>query len=490
MIKTCELVLKDCLPCNDDPIANISAELPDVDVFIGFRDFRGNPPLGVVYAQLGCKAICFSTVSQQEANDCAIRQAQGCVWPTWQPPLLPPIPPGPGNTGGKGTPPNTPGGIPPMHPRRQVRVFANTLQLCSVECPDGSLFTEYVAAGTITALSQALADEQAHALACQRAQQNLFCISAATPPSACTGESYFFRLNSSGGLDLLWFISQGSLPPGLNLDPLTGIISGTPVSSGVFDFKVDVSDSLGRIQSKDFSICIMEIVTAATLPPATEGDVYAQPLIQEPAGVTSEVWTLVGGSLPPGITLAPNGALNGTPTEVGVSEFTLQVDATCNGSAVSCQKFFNLEVLSGVDCMGAAESIGAASWTQVSSPLAGTITVVNGDGTFSGVSASDPFVEAEATICNPSLTPYDFTADIDWTTAGGFAGLLSSQAIVKLNGVNHASPIKVVNGTFNFQFAGQMPSGVNTLRVYCTFNSVTPGTLNGTCTIRPLVPPP
>ena len=198
----------------------------------------------------------------------------------------------------------------------------------------------------------------------------------------------------------------------------------------------------------------------------------------------------MGGALPPGITLAPNGALSGTPTDLGMFDFTLQVEATCNGSTASCQKSFSIEVVSGVDCMGEAESVDTASWTQVSSPLAGTITVANGDGVFSGVSAADPFVEAEALICNPSQDVYDFTVDIDWTTTGGLHPLGGSQAIVKLNGVNFASPVQHVNGTFNFHFAGQFISGVNTLRVYCTFNSVVAGTLNGTCTIRPLVPPP
>jgi hypothetical protein len=36
-------------------------------------------------------------------------------------------------------------------------------------------------------------------------------------------------------------------------------------------------------------------------------------------------WALVGGSLPPGLTLFPNGQLYGTPTAVGTSTFTLQV---------------------------------------------------------------------------------------------------------------------------------------------------------------------
>lgn len=490
---TCELVLKECLPCNDDPIANISAEAPDVDVFIGFRDFSGRTPLGTVFGQLGCKAICFSTISQQDADDCARRQAQSCVWKTWKNPVKPPIPPGPNSPGGRGKSPNTPGGIPPNNPRSPIQTFPNTRQTCEQDCPDGTPFSETVAAGTIRALSQVLADEQAQSLACQRALTERICFNSASLPSKCLGEVYSAQLSASGGTpfathDYDWLIASGSLPPGLELDSQTGAISGAAFSSGNFVFTVQVIDAVGQTQSKSFSICIMEIVTEATLPEATQGQPYAQPLIEEPASVSSETWTLVSGDLPPGITLAANGSLNGTPTDLGSSEFTVQVAATCEGSSVSCQKTFTLEVVSGVDCMGEAQSIEDTIWTQISPPAAGTIVIALGDGTFSGVDPVGPFVEAEGIICNPQADPYDFTVDVNWTVAGFVFGI-NTQAIVRLNGVDHPSPVFNANGAYVFNFAGQLASGINTVRIYCTGNGLFAGTLNGTCQIRPLNPP-
>jgi hypothetical protein len=489
----CELVNKECLPCNDDPIANISAEAPDVDVFIGFRDFRGNPPLGVIFAQLGCKSICFSKVSQQEADDCARRQAQSCVWKTWKDPIKPPVPPGPNSPGGRGKSPNTPGGIPPSNPNPPVKTFTNKLQTCEQDCPDGSPFSESVAAGTINALSQVFADEQAQSLACQRALTERICFSSGALPSKCVDDIYSFQLSASGGTpftthDYDWSVASGSLPPGLELDPEIGLISGLPFSSGNFDFTVQVTDANGKTQSKGFSICIMEIVTEATLPQATQNQPYAQPLIEEPASVSSEVWTLVSGDLPPGITLAANGALNGTPTDLGSSEFTVQVAATCGGSQVTCQKTFTLEVISGVDCMGEAQSIEDTIWTQISPPAAGTITIALGDGTFTGVDPANSFVESEGIICNPKLDPYNFTVDVQWAVAGFI--LVNTQVIVRLNGVDNPSPVFAANGAYVFNFAGQLQSGINTVRIYCTAVGVFAGTLNGTCQIRPLVPPP
>lgn len=488
MIVPCNLILKDCLPCNDSPIANLTAENPDVDVFVAFRDFRGNPPLGVIYAQLGCKTICFSQVSQQEANDCARRSSSLCVWRTWQPPHQPPIPPGPnGKRKGNGNPDD----IPINNPRSPVRVFRNRRQTCDVSCPDGQSFTGEVAAGTVVALTQAEADEKAKSLACKRAILEQICFITDSLPSICLGDSYSARLQASGGTTFSdgsyeWNFF-GDLPPGVDLNSSTGVISGTPMASGSFTFEVEVIDARGVTNTKTLSICVMEIVTGATLPEATNGQAYMTPLVQDPASVSSEVWTQVGGTLPPGITLASNGALSGTPTEEDTFTFTLKCDATCNGAPVSCTKQFSLEVVSGVDCMGEADSIADAAWTQISPPAAGTIAIAAGDGVFTGVDPAGPFVEATAQICNPQQDPYDFTLDISWTVAGFV--VVNTQAILRLNGVDHPSPVGAANGNYNFQVTLPLPSGVNTVRIYCTATGVFAGTLNGFLTVRPLTPP-
>lgn len=494
----CQLTLRECLPCNDTPIENLSAEEPDVDVFIAFRDFRGNPPLGVTYAQIACKSICFSTVSQQEADDCALRQAQECTWKNWQPPRVPPLPPGPNSTGGKGPFPDTPGGIPTNTPRVALPRFLNSPQSCDLPCPDGTPFTGTVAAGTVLALSQALADEQAKSLACKRALRDRICFSSGLLPGVCSGDAYFFQLLASGGTffpehEYLWQVVDGALPPGLDLDIQFGFISGVAATGGVFTFTVQILDAAGRTQSKQFSICVMEIISPATLPEATDGDAYAQPLIEEPGDVSSEVWTLISGSLPPGLTLASNGAISGTPTDIGIFEFGIRVQATCAGSPATCVKFFSLEVVSAVDCMGAVDAVeDLGAWVDTSNPGC-SCTVFDGDGTWAGTPSPVLQVRANAPqLCNPNLENFDIEVTFDWTGVGFTTGLPGTTRCLIAVDANPNAGISAsfpANGHSVIVATATLTPGPHTIVIRCNTTAGGPGSASGTVTIRPLTPP-
>jgi len=65
-----------------------------------------------------------------------------------------------------------------------------------------------------------------------------------------------FQFTASGGtLPLTWTISAGALPPGLMLSS-AGVLSGTPISSGTYNFTVMVTDSIGTQASAQFSLTI------------------------------------------------------------------------------------------------------------------------------------------------------------------------------------------------------------------------------------------
>jgi hypothetical protein len=487
----CELVLNECLPCNDDPIRNISAEDPDVNVFIGFADFRNNFPDGTLYAQIGCKRICFSAISQADANDCAIRQAKECVWDTGRPPVSPPIPPGPDGPRS----PTTPGGIspPPGPGGNRLPIFRNRRQSCTVFCPDGTPFVQEVPAGVIAALNQDLADAQARSLACNRANQNRLCIVSDLLPGICVGTAYSFTFEAIGGLPFsdggyIWN-HFGDLPPGLALDGGSGVLSGTPTSPGDVLFQIEVFDANGNATTNLFSVCVMEIVTESALPNATEGDDYTQPLLEEPGDVASEVWTLVSGTLPPGLTLNATGSITGTPEENSQDNspysFTVRVVATCGTGSVTCQKAFTLEVEPPVDCMGEADAVEDLVWSNIST---GTISnIAGGDGTYQDSGAGGIAFRALTELCNPSLDSYNVTITFDWSQTTNFSIL--GQALIVINGVSTFGTVQTTTGVFQEVFVFALPSGVNTVEVRLNGSGVFVVTWSGTVTIRPLTPP-
>jgi hypothetical protein len=68
-------------------------------------------------------------------------------------------------------------------------------------------------------------------------------IATSSLPEGKEGVPYSQTLAAKGGTPPYeWFISDGTLPPGMQLAPLTGIISGTPMIAhdpSFFTFQVD-----------------------------------------------------------------------------------------------------------------------------------------------------------------------------------------------------------------------------------------------------------
>ena len=59
-------------------------------------------------------------------------------------------------------------------------------------------------------------------------------------------------------------ITLGSLPTGLVLNGVTGVISGTPSASGTSNFTVQVTDANGAVSSQALSITIYTAVSVTT----------------------------------------------------------------------------------------------------------------------------------------------------------------------------------------------------------------------------------
>ncbi|GDY20965.1 hypothetical protein LBMAG56_23110 [Verrucomicrobiota bacterium] len=147
------------------------------------------------------------------------------------------------------------------------------------------------------------------------------------------GQFYNAQIQASGcGQSFSFSLSPGSgaLPPGVNLFG-NGNLSGTPTSSGTFNFSVRVTDNTSATADKAFSLIITGSsaplqVDTTVLAEAQVGVVYSQQLAAS-GGQGTHGWSLNPGSLPlpGGLNLAGDGTISGTPTTPGTNYFSVRV---------------------------------------------------------------------------------------------------------------------------------------------------------------------
>ncbi len=323
---------------------------------------------------------------------------------------------------------------------------------------------------------------------------------APTLPSGAVGTAYSQTLVAVGGTSpYSWSITLGALPNGLGLNPATGVISGTPTSSGNASFSVQVNDSASGTATKQFTLAIsspLTIATAPSLPTGTVNTSYSQTL-GATGGTPPYSWSITSGSLPGGLNLnSTNGNISGTPTSSGNFSFTAQVNDVASGTA---SKTFSLTIAGGLSVstapslpnatvgtvygvnLQAAGGTAPYTWSITGGLLPGGLTLSPGSGAISGtptnsgsfnftvqvtdsssVVASKAFsltVAAALTITNPPTLP------------SGSAGVAYSQT---LNATGGTAPF------FLSISAGSLPAGLTLAGGAITGTPTSTGSFNFT----------
>jgi Putative Ig domain/Fibronectin type III domain len=166
-------------------------------------------------------------------------------------------------------------------------------------------------------------------------------ITTTTMPDATNTQPYSRTLSATGGTPpyTQWTVVAGNLPTGLALSN-AGVVSGTPnAAAGSYSFTVEVTDSASQTDTQALTIAVADplSITTASLPGGTVGQAYSQALAAS-GGKTPYTWSLAAGSLPAGLTLnASTGAITGTPTSAGTSNFTVQATDSGNPARTDTQ---------------------------------------------------------------------------------------------------------------------------------------------------------
>lgn len=167
-------------------------------------------------------------------------------------------------------------------------------------------------------------------------------VNPASLPTITAGANFSQALSATGGTGpYSWTVSGGTIPPGLALSS-GGVISGTATQRGAYNFTVRAQDSLGAFSEKGYSGTVA-VPTLAITPSSATGiqNVPFSLNIAASGGVApySFLHEVVGGALPPGMSLSSTGVLSGTPTTIGTTNFQIRVTDSSTGTG----SYFELE---------------------------------------------------------------------------------------------------------------------------------------------------
>ncbi|MEI9998765.1 MAG: putative Ig domain-containing protein [Verrucomicrobiota bacterium] len=160
------------------------------------------------------------------------------------------------------------------------------------------------------------------------------------PSSSLAGTSYSFTYTAGGSPAPTFSVTSGELPPGLALSS-SGVISGTTPLTGFFSGTVTAGNSAGSAQ-QTFTITVGTVPSFSSTPlTASIPDESAFSFAFVASGFPAPTFAVTSGSLPPGLTLQPNGTVTGSPTASGTFSGTITAS---NGFGNAVTQSFTITV--------------------------------------------------------------------------------------------------------------------------------------------------
>ena len=153
-------------------------------------------------------------------------------------------------------------------------------------------------------------------------------LAPASLPAAQINVPYSQTISANGGTTpYTYAVTSGVLPPGLVLDPSTGIISGIPTVTNTYIFTITATDSSSPAEtgSQTYTIVVSGtlVLSPASLSAAQLGVAYTETIVAS-NGTAPYTYAVTSGALPPGLSLnASTGVISGIPTVTSTYNFTI-----------------------------------------------------------------------------------------------------------------------------------------------------------------------
>lgn len=137
------------------------------------------------------------------------------------------------------------------------------------------------------------------------------------------GRSYSAQFTASGGYPPYHYqMGTWDAPPGLSLNPSTGLLTGTFQEAGTYTFTVQVIDSVFyRASTESYTLTVAEpvVIVGAPDPDVYVGEYVASTEPTTSGGTGGYTYAVVQGQLPPGLWVHGDGHIYGTPTAEGAN---------------------------------------------------------------------------------------------------------------------------------------------------------------------------
>jgi hypothetical protein len=168
-------------------------------------------------------------------------------------------------------------------------------------------------------------------------------ITSAPPTDATVGIPYSFVVAASGEPDATFAVTSGSLPPGLDLDAVTGEIFGAATAVGSASFAITASNGVGLGDTETYTIHVLAVPVAPVIDSVDPvdgavGAAYSHTFTAAGTGPVS--FAVTSGALPDGVTLVGS-MLTGTPTVAGTYSFAITAS---NGTAPDDVESYVIEI--------------------------------------------------------------------------------------------------------------------------------------------------